>query len=440
MTYLILILALGVNFVLAMAELALVSSRKVRLSQLADKGSRGAKAALELAETPTRFLSVAQAGITLVAIFSGAYGEHSLAEELKDWLLEQTPLKGHPSGAEVAAFAIVTLSIGYVSLVFGELVPKRIGMNHPEPIACLVAMPMKWLMRAMAPIVALLSFSTDIILRLLRSRPQSAGAVTPEEIQGLIEMGTEEGIFEESAQKLVERVFKLSNQSVSSLMVPRTEISWIRLGDRKEKVGELLRTSGRSHYPVYEGDLEHPVGVVHVKDVARALLSGTYDLRKVMRPPLFVPESMPALRVLEEFKKAKAHIAFILDEYGGLAGLITLNDIVAGVLGQIQRQGEDRDEPTEIVRADGSLLLDGLLPVERVREITGLERLPREDAAYKTLGGMMVTNLGRIPRSADVFEHQGHRFEVVDMDGRRVDKVMYFKRPERKVEPAEHAE
>lgn len=427
--YLILLLMLGVNFVLAMSELALVSCRRARLEQRARDGDRGATVALELFDSPTRFLSVAQAGITAATIFSGAFGEKSIASDLEHWLHTRPVLAPYADGI---ALVVVVGVIGFLSLVLGELVPKRIGMNNPEPIACLISRPMKALSLVMGPVVVLLTATTDFLLGLLGMKEFRGVAVTTSEIKSLVAQGREEGTIHAAEQKLVGRVLELGNLSVSGMMVPRTEITWMRGDLPPTEVARVLRETNRSHYPVYEGDLEHPVGVIHVKDIAREALAGLVDVRRIMRPPVFIPESMPVLRVLDEFKRRKIHIAFVLDEYGGLAGMITYNDIVAGVMGKADRLESAPEEPDEITRSDGTLLLDGLLPISRVRELTGRESLPREEAGFNTLAGLLMTNLGRIPRSGDTWEWEGHRFEVVDMDGRRVDKVLYMRtaRPE----------
>ncbi|MFM9957622.1 MAG: hemolysin family protein [Phycisphaerales bacterium] len=427
MAYLILLLAIGINFVLAMSEIALVSSRRVRLEGRAAKGSGGATIALKLMEHPTRFLSVIQAGITLVGIFQGAYGERSISSDIAEWIRDNYPYLA--SYAELISIVAVVLMIGFMSLVFGELVPKRLAMAHPEAIACFVARPIKWLSVAVAPLVSLLAFSTNLVLKILGVNAANQTAVTAEEIRGVIAQGTEEGLIHEKEQELVERVFQLGDLSVTSLMVPRTEITWLRIDLSAAEVSRIIEESARSHYPIFEGELEHPVGVVHVKDLAAAALRGSLTLRSLMVPPLFIPESMSVLRVMEEFAKRRSHIAFVLDEYGGLAGLITFNDIVESVMGRAtsRRASTVEDEPEETRRDDGSLLLDGLLPIARVREIVETEDLPKQDAGYKTLAGLLMTNLGKVPRAGDKWVWGPHRFEVMDMDGRRVDKVLYVR-------------
>ncbi|MBN8644343.1 MAG: HlyC/CorC family transporter [Planctomycetes bacterium] len=422
MAYLILTFALAVNAFLALSEVALISSRKVRLEGLAEKGSRGAARALALGTQPTRFLSVIQAGITLVGIFAGAYGERSIATELTG-TIEALGLSHR--AADLTSTIGVILVIAFLSLVLGELVPKRLAMLNPEPLACAVSGPILVLSVALRPAVAALSWTTDALLRVLGAGGAKNETVTTEEIRGIIQQGADEGVIHQAEHQLAERVFSLGDLSVSGIMVPRTGITWLEADLPKVAVARVIKDANRSHYPVCEGDLEHPVGVVHVKDLAAAALNDEVSLRSLMRPPLYVPESMPVLRVMEEFRLKNSHIAFVLDEYGGLAGLITFNDIVENVMGRAPRPTESDHDSNEVTRADGSMLLDGLLPIARVREITETDELPKQDAGFATLAGLLMTNLGRIPRVGDVWSFGPHRFEVVDMDGRRVDRVLY---------------
>jgi len=428
MSYLILILAFLVNLLLSLSEQALVSARRARLEGLAERGNAGAAAALELQAHPSRYLSVGQAGITLAAILSGSIGERSLASDVERWMRSRGFFAGNEQVIDIVALVLVTLVITYVSLVFAELVPKRLGMSFPEEIACVLSRPMRVAIRVASPVVAMLSASTEITLRLIGLHRKGTGAVTSEEIRHIMEQGREDGVIHETEHQLVERVLQLSELTVSAVMVPRTEIAWLRAGLPPFEVARVMHESNRSHYPVCEGDLEHPVGVVHVKEIANAAMSGGFDLKKLMRPPMFVPESMPVLRLMDVFTTKKSHIAFVLDEYGGLAGLVTFNDIVAAIMGRAAaRQSPVEDDPPEVVRADGSMLLDGLLAVARVRELLEVERLPREDAGFNTLAGLLMTNMGKVPRTGDAWQWGIHRFEVVDMDGRRVDKVLYSK-------------
>lgn len=422
MAILILLVLIALNAVLVMSELAVVSARKVRLEQAAAKGSRGAKIALTLAASPTRFLSTVQGGITLIAIVSGAFGEAALSEHFTK-AVEKVPWLGDHSHA--IATVLVVLIITYLSLVIGELVPKRLALNAPERIATTVAPPMQALSRIFGPVVHFLSFSTDLILRIFPKKAEGAEIVTEEEIRGLIEQGTEAGVFNEQERELVDRVFRLGDQRVASLMVSRRDIVWLEADSSVDRIRLAVATSSHSHFPVCRGGLDHLIGVVHLKDMIQSgLLTQRIDLRILARKPLFVPEAMPVLKLIDEFRRSQQHIAFILDEYGVLAGLVTLNDVVQGMLGQIGRAGEDAD-PSAVQREDGSWLLDGSLPVEELRELMEADSLPHEDrTSFQTLGGFVMTYLGRVPRTGDSFAYDRFKFEVVDMDRHRVDKVM----------------
>lgn len=428
MEILILLFLVVVNAVFAMAEMAVVSSRRMRLQQAADHGDKGAAAALALANAPTRFLSTVQVGITMIAIFMGAFGERTLADDLRSALASLPALAPH---AGWLSFLIVALAITYISLVIGELVPKRLALNNPERIAGALAPSMRMVAKVASPLVGVLSGSTDVILRLLGARSPSAQAVSEEEIKGLIAQGAKSGVFHETEHKLVERVFRLGDRVVSELMVPRTEIDWLPADASVERVRVAVATSPHSHFPVCRGSLDHIIGVVHVKDLVKhGLISDRVDIIALAQQPLFVPETMPALRALESFRQAHTHIAFVLDEYGAIEGLITLNDIVEAIVGEITRQGEETD-PEVVQRADGSWLLDGLLPIDRLRELMNVRSLPAEDRAeFVTVGGLVMSYLGRVPRTGDTFEWGRFRFEVVDMDRQRVDKVLLSAKPE----------
>jgi len=428
MEILILLLLIAFNFFLAMSEIAVVSSRRVRLEQSAQRGNRGARAALLLVDSPTRFLSTVQSGMTLVGIIAGALGEAALADDIAAWLSRFPMLAAHSHGI---AAVIVVLVIGYLTLVIGELVPKRLAMNSPERIASFIAAPMRVLSIITAPFVGFLSFSTDLLLRLFPKKVAGDELVTQEEIKSLIEKGTEAGVFHEQEQELVERIFRLGDHRVSALMVPRRDITWLEADAPAERVRVAVATSSHSHFPVCRGGLDHLMGVVHLKDMVKSgLLTQRIDLKILARKPLFVPESMPALRLLEEFRRSQLHIAFILDEYGVISGLITLNDLVESILGQIARYGDDT-EPLAVHREDGSWLLDGSLPIEDLKAMMDVDTLPHmQRTSFQTVAGFVMTYLGRVPRTGDHFSFDRFRFEVVDMDRHRIDKVLLsFKEP-----------
>lgn len=422
MEILILFLLIAFNGVLVMSELAVVSARKVRLEQAAQRGSAGARAALKLLDSPTRFLSTVQGGITLIGIMAGAFGEAAIANRLVPVIERYESLRDH---SHAIAAVIVILLITYLSLVIGELVPKRLALNAPEKIAMVVAPAMQALSWLTAPIVHFLSSSTDLILKLFPGKTPGDDLVTEEEIKSLIEKGTAAGLFHEKERELVERIFRMADLSVSALMVPRTDIVWLPADASADRVRVAVATSSHSHFPVCAGGLDNLIGVVHLKDMIKSgLLMQSINLRVLARKPLFVPESTMALRLLDEFRRSRVHIAFVLDEYGVITGLITLNDLVESLLGQIHRMGEDT-EPLAVQREDGSWLLDGGLPIEELKAMMGVESLPHEDrTSFQTVAGFVMTFLGRVPRTADKFTFDRFRFEVVDMDRHRIDKVL----------------
>jgi magnesium and cobalt exporter, CNNM family len=419
---LILLVLILANGVFAMSEIAIISARKARLQQQAEDGDLRARAALALAEDPNQFLSTTQIGITLVGIFAGAFGGATLSQKLAGWLSRNPTLEPYSSGL---ALGIVVLGITYLSLVIGELVPKRIGLTNPERIAAAVAGPMRLLSVLASPVVRLLSFSTDGLLRLLGIRPSTEPPVTEEEIRVLINQGTQAGVFEEAEQDLVESVFRLADQRISVLMTPRQDVEWLDVEDPPAETRRKVIDSVRSWFPVGHGTLDNIVGVVHAKSLlSECLAEEPLDLRALARPALFVPEGTRALKVLERFKESGTQIALVIDEYGGFEGLVTLTDILEAIVGDIPSQGE-QGEPAIVRRDDGSWLLDGTLSLDDVKDLLRIRRLPGEDeGVYHTLGGFIMTQLGHIPSATDHFEWDGLRFEVMDMDGRRVDKVL----------------
>ncbi len=418
----ILILA---NGLFAMSEIAIVSSRKSRLQERADKGDIRARAALDLANSPNRFLSTVQVGITLIGIFAGAFGGATLSQSLATYL-SQVPVAPIAESAEAIALIIVVLSITYFSLILGELVPKRLALNNPERIAAAVAMPMGWLATIAAPAVHLLTASTEFVLRLLNIEPNlNEPLVTEDEIKVLIRQGTEAGMFEAAEQDMVERVFRLSDQSVGSLMTPRLDIVWIDLNDTAETNRQKLITRRHTRFPVCQGDLDTVLGVVSVTDVLpRSLAQQPIDFTALLQQPLFVPESTRALKVLEFFKQSGTHIALVVDEYGVIQGIVTLNDVMEVIIGDIPFADQPQELPA-IQREDGSWLVDGMMPIARFKELFQIQELPGEKwGNYQTLGGFVITYFGRIPAAAEHFEWQQLRFEVMDMDGNRVDKML----------------
>jgi putative hemolysin len=424
---LIILLLPVINAVFVMSEMALVSSRKVRLQHMANQGDAKASAALKLANDPNQFLATVQVGITLLIIVSGAFGEGTIGKRITP-VLTSIPLLAPYS--EAIASAIAILFITYLTLVIGELVPKRLALNNPEAISAAVAIPMQMFATFTAPVVNVLSASTDLVVRLLGIRPSTEPQVTEEEIKVLIEQGTEAGTFEEAEQDMVERVFRLGDRRVSALMTPRPDMVWLDLDDSAENNRQRMIDSAYSRFPVCQGGLDNMLGIVHVTDLlSRSLASQPLDLTVALRSPLFVPESTRGLKVLELFKQTGTHLALVVDEYGVIQGLVTLNDILVEIVGDIPSIDQPED-PQVVQREDGSWLLDGMLSVEEFFELFHLKELTGEQRGnYHTLGGFVIMQLGRIPSSADHFEWSGLRFEVMDMDGNRVDKVLVMKIP-----------
>jgi putative hemolysin len=417
----LLILVLG-NGLLAMSEIAVVSSRRVRLQRLAEEGNAGAETVLELLSQPTAFLSTVQIGITLVGILTGAFGGATLARDLGAGL---ALIPGLADYAEPLAFGLVVVFTAYFSLVLGELAPKQLALTDPERIATAIAAPLKGLARITAPVVRLLSFSTNTVLRVLRVERTAGQLLTEEEIERLIEQGTRGGVFDPTEEEMVKQIFRLNDRRIESLMTPRSEIVWLDVENPLGQLEATILSNRHTLFPVARGDLDYLVGVVQAKDLLALGLSGQpMKLDLVLQEPLIVPESTPAFQVLDRFREHQARLAMIIDEFGGIQGLVTTTDLLEGIVGSLPEPGESRD-PDIVRREDGSWLLDGMLPVDDVKDLLDLRALPGEEKNYfQTLGGFAITQLGRIPESGDAFDWEGLRFEVVDMDGRRVDKIL----------------
>lgn len=410
------------NGIFSGSEIAVISARKVRLEQLASRGNLNARIALKLANAPNNFLSTVQIGITLIGILSGAIAGATIAERLELLLNDFSALQPYSEGISVG---IVVSVITFLSLVIGELVPKRIALNNPEQIACSVAKPMRFLSRLAAPIVHLLSLSTELLLKLLGIKVSEEPAVTEEEIKRMIRQGAESGIFEESEQEMVERVFRLGDRSIKSVMTPRTEIVWLDIESPLAESLQEVIASAYSRFPVGRGHLDQCVGIVRGSSLLAARLSSQdTQLESLIQPPLYISENTRALKVLEQFKQTGIHVALITDEYGGIEGLVTLNDLMEAIVGNLP-SAETHDEPMAVQREDGSWLLDGLLSIDEFKALFESESLPEDQMGnYHTLGGFVMHSLGRIPHASDYFEWGGLRIEVMDMDGTRVDKVL----------------
>lgn len=421
----ILIFLILLNGVFALSELAIVSSRRERLQMLVDEGNKGASIALGMAQEPTALLSTVQVGITLIGILAGAFGGASLSDELAQ-LIAPIPVIG--AYARTISLAIVVGTITYFSVVLGELVPKRLALRDPERIAAMVARPMSVLSRIARPLVRLLTLSTAFFLRVLGVRETvSESMVSEEEIKVLIEQGALAGVFEEAERDMVESIFRFGDRQLRSIMTPRTEIVWLDINDSEEIVRETVSQSHHSRFPVCDDSIDRVLGIVEAKDLLSSSWSNEpFDLRAVMRAPVFLPETMPALRALERFKQTANQSALLVDEFGGIEGMVTLIDMMEAIVGDIPTL-EEIAEPPVVRREDGSLLVEGYLDVEDLKELLDVDELPDEED-YQTLGGFVVLRLGRLPRVGDIVEWLGYRFEIVDMDGNRVDKVLIMPR------------
>jgi putative hemolysin len=410
------------NGVFAMSEISLVSSRKVRLQQLAKEGDKSAQAALDLSEKPNHFLSTVQIGITLIGTLAGALGGAKLSDDLGALLAKVNWLAPY---SETAAFTIIVLVTSYFSLVIGELIPKRLGMNNPEKIASIVAYPMKVISWLTSPIVHLLSASTDLGLRILGVEPSHDPVITEEEIKVLMKQGTQSGIFEEAEEDMVSGIFRLGDRYIDSIMTPRTEIEWIDSGEPFEAILEQVTNSKHNRFPVATDELDNVHGILIAKDFLSQSLNGAKpNISDLLQPALFVPDSMSALKALDLLKEAGVHAALVIDEFSGVLGMVTLYDVLKAIVGSIPIAGEDQ-EVMVVQREDGSWLFDGLLSIDEVKEALGIDSLPDEDrVGYQTLGGFVMTMLDSIPQAGQAFEIMSLRFEVVDMDGKRVDKVL----------------
>jgi putative hemolysin len=402
-----------------------VSARKARLQQRADEGDASAAAALALAHKPDSFLSALQIGITLVGILAGAFGGATVAEQLTARLDDIPALAPY---SNTLAIVIVVLIITYLTLVLGELAPKQIALNSPERIAMRVARPVSILVKITSPAVRFLAASSSLLLRLLRVRPPEGPPITEEEIRLLLAQATDAGVFEEEEEDLVSGIFRLGDLRAASLMTPRTELYSLDLADTPEETLERIAARPRARYPVVEGNPDNVAGVIHAHDLlARSLRGESLDLRAMLHPPVFVPESAPALDVLRAFLSTGDSLCFVIDEYGGLQGVATMDDVTRVVSGDLEAFGP-ATRPKATQRPDGSWLVDGLMTIEAFRQLFDLESLPEEGTnTYETVGGFAMTSLGRIPEVTDSFAWGGLLFEVLDMDGRRVDKLLVRK-------------
>ncbi len=418
----LLVFLILLNGLFAMSEMALTAARKARLQVLLEAGEHGAQAAMDLHEHPTKFLSTVQIGITSIGVLNGIVGEAAFAGPLAQWLLATVDIQ--PRIAQWSATGLVVLIITFLTIIFGELVPKRLGQMFPETVARLVAPPMNWLSAATRPFVALLGASTQAVLRVMGIRDTGSRAVTEEEIAAQLEEGVDAGVIEAQEHQMVRNVFRLDERQIGSMMIPRAEIAWL---DAESSVHDLMATvqeHGHSRYPVCRGGLDEVIGVLQVQRLVPALVRGdAVRLTEHLMAPVFVPETLSGMELLEHIRGAGSELVFVVDEYGAVQGVITERDVLEAITGEFSDPAAE--DAWAVRREDGSWLMDGLIPVPELKDRLELKALPEEDRGrYNTLAGMIILLLGRLPVTADVVEWDAWRFEVVDLDGRRIDKVL----------------
>ena len=421
MEYAVLPLLILLNGVFAMSEVALLTARKARLQRLVAEGDRSASAALAMGENPNRFMSTIQIGITSIGILNGIVGEAAFAEPLGQWLMTV----GVPGNyASMLATALVVIVITYVSIVIGELVPKRLGQINPETVARFVARPMSWLALGSRPFVKLLSASTDLVLKMMGVDPASVSTVTEEEIHAMLAEGSDAGVIEQNEHAMVRNVFRLDERQISSLMVPRSDVVYLDVEESVEENLAKVADTDHSRFPVCRGGLDDVIGFVHTKQLlAQSLRGQAIDFTQHLQEILYVPETLTGMELLENIRSSNTQIALVLDEYGEVQGLITLQDLLEAITGEFA--SPDDENSWALQRDDGSWLLDGLIPIPELKDRLQLRTVPEEDKArYQALSGMLMLVLGRMPQTGDTIVWESWKLEVVDMDGKRIDKVL----------------
>jgi putative hemolysin len=416
----IVLLLVLLNGFFAMSELAILSVRRSRLKHLADEGSNGARMALKMAEDPAGFLSIVQTALTLNSVFAGAFSGATMSGQLAEYLNQIAWLS--PYG-DTLALGITIAGVTYLNLVIGELAPKQIGLVYAEPIAIHVAWTMRIISMTAAPFVWILKVSSTVLLRILRLNKARDTMVTEQEIRDMIAEGTKGGIFKPAEQSMLEGVMRLADRTVRMIMTPRVDMVWLEVNETPEEQRTTIRTSGYSRFPVARGDLEEILGIIYAKDILNAAFDGNnVSVKSVMRPALVVPDTTSVLRLLDQFKQSGQHIAIVVDEYGSVEGLVSTTDILQTITGTLPQRGQDNAE-RPVQRDDGSWLIDGMAPLDEVENLVGIKNL-RGDGDFHTLAGFVLEQLGRLPVAGDHFAWDDMRFEVVDMDGRRIDKVI----------------
>ncbi len=419
------------NGAFAMSEIALVTSRSARLQRYVDEGDSAAIAAVKLGQDPTRFLSTIQIGITSISILNGIVGEAALAGPLGKWFVTL----GLPDPyAAYAATAMVVILITYFSIVLGELVPKRLGQNNPEAVARLVAKPITWLSIATKPFVRLLTNSTQGVLRLFGVKERIGSSVTEEEIHAVLAEGTSAGVIESHEHKMVRNVFLLDDRQIGSLMVPRGDVVVLDTTLSFEENLKIIDESDHGRFPIVEGSIQNILGIVNARQLlSRLALNGVQDLKFNMQAPLYVPETLTGMELLDNFRSSDVHMACVIDEYGEVKGIVTLKDLIEAITGEFQPR--DPETSWAMQREDGSWLLDGHIPVPELKDRLGLTSVPEEERGrYHTLSGMMMLLTGRLPKTGDTMQWQAWKFEIVDMDGKTIDKVLAIRLPDDEID------
>ncbi len=425
----LLVFLILLNAVFAMSEMALSAARKARLQVMVEAGEHGAQAAMDLHDNPTKFLSTVQIGITSIGVLNGIVGEAAFSEPLAHWLRSILPaISERASG--IAATALVVAAITFLTIIFGELVPKRLGQMYPEAVARRVALPMNWLSAATRPFVWLLSLCTETMLRLMGIKEAPNRSVTEEEIAASLEEGLDAGVIEAQEHQMVRNVFRLDERQVGSMMAPRAEIAWLDANAPLDEALAQIAEHGHTRYPVCRDGLDDVIGVLETHRLVEPMAAGQpVSLAALATPPVFVPETLTGMELLEQFRASDTELVFVVDEYGAVQGMITVRDVLEAITGEFSTTHDEG--AWAVQREDGSWLFDGLIPVPELKDRLEIRELPEEDRGrYNTLAGMVILLLGRLPTTADAVEWDGWRFEVVDLDGRRVDKVLVTRRPD----------
>lgn len=421
MDFVLLVLLILLNGVFALSEMAIVSARKPRLKAMAEKGSKGAAVALRLLDDPSSLLSTVQIGITLIGVLAGAYGATALSDDLQPWIASTFPALAEYSAT--IAFSLVIVFTTFLSLVMGELVPKRMALAAPERLAALMAPIMAAIARATSPLVWLLRMTTEGLLSLLRLNTAGQDEVTEEELQSLIDEGAKVGIIESEEREMIEGVMRLADRSVKAILTPRTEMVWLEASAPREDILLAIARSGHSRFPVARGDADEIIGVVQTKELLTHLArTGDVDLEAVMHPATFVPETVPVLRLLSTMRTSPVRMLIVADEYGGVMGLVTDADILEAIAGDVAL-GEDEGLSPPVKREDGSWLLDGMTPIDELQRVLGVRSFEAPEG-YSTVAGLVMHLLRAVPKEGDRVEHSQVSLEVIDMDGRRIDKVL----------------